>query len=45
MTKFLSQIRAAYVSATTVNPLAARLIEDNKAFMASSRGWKKANVL
>jgi hypothetical protein len=45
MTKFLSQIRAAYVSATTVNPLAASLIEDNKAFMASSRGWKKANVL
>jgi hypothetical protein len=45
MTKFLNRIRAAYESATTVNPLASRLIEDNKAFMASSRGWKKANVL
>ena len=45
MTKFLYQIRAAYVSATTMNPLAATMIEDNKAFMASSRGWKKANVL
>jgi hypothetical protein len=43
--KFLRQIRAAYESVTTVNPLAARMIEDNKAFMASSRGWKKANVL
>lgn len=45
MTKFLSQIRAAYVNATTMNPLANSIIEDNKAFMASSRGWKKANVL
>jgi hypothetical protein len=45
MTKFLNRIRAAYESATTVNPLASRLIEDNKAFMASSRGWKKATVL
>ena len=45
MTKFLSQIRAAYVSATTTNPLANSIIEDNKAFMASTRGWKKANVL
>ena len=45
MTKFFSQIRAAYVSATTINPLANSIIEDNKAFMASSRGWKKANVL
>jgi hypothetical protein len=45
MTKFLSQIRAAYVSVTTMNPLASSMIEDNKAFMASSRGWKKSNVL
>jgi hypothetical protein len=45
MTKFLNRIRAAYQSATTVNPLAATMIEDNKAFMASSRGWKKATVL
>jgi len=45
MTKLLNQIRNAYVSATTVNPLAASLIENNKAFMASSRGWNKANVL
>lgn len=45
MTKFLNQIRAAYVSAISTTPLAASIIEDNKAFMASSRGWKKANVL
>ena len=45
MTKFFKQIRNAYVNATTINPLAAGLIEDNKAFMASSRGWKKSNVL
>ena len=45
MNKFLNQIRAAYVSAISTNPLAASIIEDNKAFMASSRGWKKANVL
>lgn len=45
MIKFLNLIRTIYDSATTVNPLAARLIEDNKAFMASSRGWKKATVL
>ena len=45
MTKIMNRIRAAYVSATTMDPLAANMIEDNKAFMASSRGWQKANVL
>ena len=38
---FFNRIRKAYISATTMNPLAAALLEDNKAQMASSRGWLK----
>ncbi|MDE2446340.1 MAG: hypothetical protein KGO94_09180 [Alphaproteobacteria bacterium] len=45
MYKIVDRLRAAYANMTQVDPLVARLIEDNRAFMASSRGWNKSNVL
>jgi hypothetical protein len=38
---FISRIRAAYAKATTVDPIANAIFEENKAQMASSRGWMK----
>jgi hypothetical protein len=45
MTKIVNSLRAAYANMTQIDPLAARVLEDNRAFMASSRGWNKSNVL
>jgi hypothetical protein len=41
---FFSRIRAAYVQATTVNPIAEAIFEENKTQMASSRGWLKPTL-